>query len=519
MQEQAISYQRFSDKRQKKGDSERRQNDAFHQFCQRFNLEAVEVMVDRGLSGFHGEHRTKGHFGRFLAAVRANKIGKNKVLVIENWDRFSREKPHTALATIAEILQVGVGIGVCNLGMILREEDLDTPKMQWVMGDLIRAREESKRRSTLIKASWIRRRTRATKACPSWIIVKDGQHTLHPEKAKLLRKAVSLAIDGYGCETIRQKLGMQGSFWSGLSIIFRSRCLIGEYQPRKRTNGKDMKETSGDAIPGYYPAVIDEATFYRLQRAMDSRKGHRGRRGKFVRCLFTGLIHDISDGSPMVIYKGHTDRKTGEAVPVLKGNNRRNAHRKHVYYHVVEAAVLKFLWELQVTDLQNKEVSPELGKLEAKVGDLTHKIQETQQRLLESGGDTSIMLTTLQVLDKARTEAVKQLEAARKKAHNPDTDSLNEAQTIGDALKAATGQDLYDLRSKLKGLLASMIDKILVTVKDSFKADLVIKFRCGLVRGIWIDREQSGLFVPKGFKEGEFAMSLKDLQMIRQNPA
>src|SRR5262245_19340268 len=89
----AYSYIRFSRPEQSLGDSERRQVDAARAYAARKGLDFDETLqlVDRGRSGYKGDHRTKGVLGKFLKAVEAGDVPAGSILIVENLDRLSRE--------------------------------------------------------------------------------------------------------------------------------------------------------------------------------------------------------------------------------------------------------------------------------------------------------------------------------------------------------------------------------------------------------------------------------------------
>src|SRR4051794_13641843 len=98
----AVSYSRFSDPKQGKGDSSDRQDRLFRDFCQRHTLTpSGEVFADRGLSGYHDDHRKKGRLGHLLAAAENGCFEPGTVIVIEAWDRLGRLRPDKMIALIA----------------------------------------------------------------------------------------------------------------------------------------------------------------------------------------------------------------------------------------------------------------------------------------------------------------------------------------------------------------------------------------------------------------------------------
>src|SRR5690348_15507597 len=107
----AYSYIRFSSAAQSDGDSFRRQWERTKEFCRNHNLDLADTRFeDLGVSGWTGKNIEKGALGDFIAAVKAGKIPKGSVLVVENLDRFSRLKPRKAYAKLAEIIENGVDV-------------------------------------------------------------------------------------------------------------------------------------------------------------------------------------------------------------------------------------------------------------------------------------------------------------------------------------------------------------------------------------------------------------------------
>ena len=82
----AISYSRFSDPKQAKGDSETRQDQLFRDFCSLHNLTPLgEIFADRGKSGYKDEHRKKGRLGVLIGGLkRVREHGGSVNLVCTN---------------------------------------------------------------------------------------------------------------------------------------------------------------------------------------------------------------------------------------------------------------------------------------------------------------------------------------------------------------------------------------------------------------------------------------------------
>src|SRR5262245_41805659 len=179
----AISYSRFSDPKQAKGDSDGRQDRMFREFCRRHDLTpAAEVFADRGRSGYKDEHRKKGRLGELIALAKDERLDPGTVVVVEAWDRLGRLRPDRQTELVAERLRTGVSIGVCRLTDIFSEEDFGTHKWTALAVFIQLAYQESKQKAERVAASWERRRDDARKngkllttRLPAWLEVANGE--------------------------------------------------------------------------------------------------------------------------------------------------------------------------------------------------------------------------------------------------------------------------------------------------------------------------------------------------------
>lgn len=114
-----ISYRRFSSDRQMHGRSEDRQNEAFDTFVAQEkrdhsnrNYILHSLPMDKGMSALYGEHRKRGHLGRFVSGIASGQIkvipGRT-ILFIEEVRRLSREGAKDALQhTIFKLFDAGI---------------------------------------------------------------------------------------------------------------------------------------------------------------------------------------------------------------------------------------------------------------------------------------------------------------------------------------------------------------------------------------------------------------------------
>ncbi|KAK0339931.1 hypothetical protein LTR94_032580, partial [Friedmanniomyces endolithicus] len=101
----AFAYVRYSDPSQSTGNSVARQTEMAVAYAAKNGVELDWSYRDDGVSAFHGHNRTVGDLGRFMADVQSGKVVAGSHLLIEGFDRFSREDPFESLYTFLTILR------------------------------------------------------------------------------------------------------------------------------------------------------------------------------------------------------------------------------------------------------------------------------------------------------------------------------------------------------------------------------------------------------------------------------
>src|SRR5262245_42909215 len=103
-------YIRWSSEKQSDGHSRQRQLEMAQDYVTRHGLDLREenILIDEGVSAFTGSNITSGKLGSFLERVRAGKVARGSVLLIEMFDRLSRQAPLDSLILFSEILKAGI---------------------------------------------------------------------------------------------------------------------------------------------------------------------------------------------------------------------------------------------------------------------------------------------------------------------------------------------------------------------------------------------------------------------------
>ncbi|EHH2551022.1 recombinase family protein [Vibrio parahaemolyticus] len=296
------SYMRFSRPEQAKGTSIERQSNFAEQYALEHGLELDKslTMMDKGLSAFHGVHKTKGAFGQFLAAVTAGKVPSGSVLVVESLDRLSREDPLIAQAALTDLILSGITVVTAADNQVYSREEIQQNPFKLIMSlvVMIRANEESEtkqRRSNAFLKSALNQyqangKIRRLGSDPSWLdFNKDNDTYSFNERVEVIRRILNLYNQGIGSLKIARQLTEESiptlsgkrSAWGQTTVanIVKSHALYG----MKRINVQGVEYDLED----FYPALITKSKWLTLQQHRTKRSKSMHGRGEVVH-LITG---------------------------------------------------------------------------------------------------------------------------------------------------------------------------------------------------------------------------------------
>jgi DNA invertase Pin-like site-specific DNA recombinase len=489
---QAISYSRFSDPTQGKGDSETRQERMFAEFCRRHDLTPrAEVFADRGKSGYKDEHRKKGRLGELVALAKAGTFKPGTIVVVEAWDRLGRLRPDKQTDLIAELLRTGVDIGICRLGDIFTEEDFGTHKWTTLAVFVQLAYQESKQKADRVAASWERRRDNArtngalvTNRLPAWLELVNGKVRPIAERAAVVKRIFRMAAEGCGHTRIVKTLTEQGvpafgqeevregrsrSQFSGnwtrayVALILRDRRAMGEFQPHK---ADDTPE--GPPLENYFPAAVSEDEFL-LARAGQEERRNRDKRGyqtgprdsKYVN-LFKGLLTHARDGEGWLVHNKGTKDRPELLLVTAKGNGGRCERTYTFPYALFEEGVLALLREVDPRQVlpRDGQTASRVDEYRAKLANLRADIAGLQKDLKDGYSRAITQALREKEAEEARVTEALQDEMTRNA--KPAAKSWNELPSLVDLIRKS--DDPNTVRLKLRPILRQLIDKVLVLV-------------------------------------------------------
>jgi len=303
----AYSYIRFSTPEQAKRDSLRRQEEEAYNYAQEngFTLDNELKLYDEGVPAYKGENISKGTLGKFLNMVEKGEIERGSALIVEHFDRLSREDPLYAFSQFSMIINKGISLHTLRPRQIYTIESIknNPGQLHSSLGYMIRAHEESETKSKRIKAAREEKRKKVlsreikifTAKCPSWLrLSKDKTKFVEiPEVSESIKLIFKKRRNGKGSFRIANELNLDPDVWkpsitkrnkSGgwrdayINKILRDRKVIGEFQLHKFEEeiiikkGQEYKKnklvTVGKPIKGYYPKVITKDLFNDVQNIL-----------------------------------------------------------------------------------------------------------------------------------------------------------------------------------------------------------------------------------------------------------
>jgi DNA invertase Pin-like site-specific DNA recombinase len=429
----AISYLRFSSVIQGRGDSRTRQNASRDRWLESHpEIPLKREMNDLGLSAFTGKHVAQGDLGDFLALCeteefRAECARRDVYLLVENLDRLSRERILKALGQLQGILESGVKVVTLCDGKTYDSKSLDSVgEVMMAVCSMARAHEESLIKSDRNCSAWKKQRkeiragekTISKVLLPTWIRKEGKGFKVNAKAAKVVRRVFEFACEGKNITTIARVMNQEGhptlnflrrgtgEVWNLVTInnLLNDRKVIGEIQLRKfirdenddyvrDEKGRRQKEDSGDPIKGYYPAIIDPATFAKARKLVFRNFSRRGRQSFKGYNLFGKIAFDKKTGETIHVYCGSSRRKhikpggmpSTKYIPSgIRAGKREGAG--WIGWHLEK---LFFATISQALNIEGSVAGAEadLALAEEQLEDVKTRIQGVEEFLLDSSGD------------------------------------------------------------------------------------------------------------------------------------
>lgn len=525
----AFSYIRFSSKKQQKGESFRRQSEFAVEVCEEngWVLDETLTLNDLGVSAFRGTNAKVGALAEFLEAIRIGRVLRGSILIIESIDRLSRSKVGEALQLFISILNSGVSIVTREPRRTYTQDSInDIAALLEPLIYMSRAHEESATKSFRLKDAWAKKKERAaqgvpmTRMAPRWMELTDGGYRLVPDRAATVREIFRLSAEGLGVQRILNYLvanpkkhppfGDSGKWRDSYVLqILTNRAAFGEFQPQMREEG-DRRVDCGQAIAGYFPAVVSEELFFQVQAGMKARFRVVGTPGECETNLFTGIVYHAEDKKTMRVKtlrqatRPHSPTKPYRYLVSGATANGAACRNKGLSfpYEPFEQAVLQALSELTAADVlggeeEGDEREAEIAELTGKLVVLDHRIQDAEQKAADPNEETpEVYVGLLKTLHKTKKETVRRLEELKADAASCKAVNLGEVQSLLGLFGTVKGDELREVRRKLKAKIRAVVSEIWVHITRVTHmqrvAQVQIHLRNGTVKKLVV-QHRSGL--------------------------
>ena len=275
----AISYIRFSSKKQEEGDSVRRQRQMAAQWLDRnpeYTLSDV-TYEDLGLSASKGHH-LNGNLGKILEAVERGAIAPGSVILVETLDRFSRLPAIQTLKMLEEVVSKGVDLITLTDGIRYNKDSINGAQLFMLAGAALGAYEYSQNLSKRISASYRGREETAKRGGtikrrnPFWLtsegrLKKDDAGKLALE-VLVVQDVFKSFVEGVSIHEIARKHANFFANPASVRKVLITPAAIGHWQLYELTNTPDgkQKRKPGEIIKNVFEPAVDDVTWYQAQQ-------------------------------------------------------------------------------------------------------------------------------------------------------------------------------------------------------------------------------------------------------------
>ena len=520
------------------GDSIRRQIENQNIAVEKYNLCIAETFSDYAKSAFRGKNRLSGALATFLERLEKGEIQEHSYLLIESFDRLSRERMTNGLQTVLRILQKKVKIVTTDdlklYDLSIPGRDLEQTIMITVL--LERANNESVVKSQRQRAKWESRRELImsgqkkflNKNVPWWLSLSEkGEYSLIAERVTEIKKIISYIVDDNlglraAASRINEQNPLKTSFrsskeigdvergWTarGIKRLIESPSLYGCLELCENIYDADkptFKRKSIHRQEGFYPAVYSRAEVDVIRARIESRMTNKEKptkRDKHYYNVFHGLIKCSLCGGN-VRYSQKRTAACPSKYNYLVCRNSEIKLCKHqkaltVHYSVFSDVFFRFAKHYNIEALMSKRRSnasedlEKIKELENRVESEKHKAHKFSAQLFELFGEIpDEHKATLLASNKLIKTLEKQIKELRISAEDVNPSSESTADAIADAAKLL---ETKEGRLKLNNHLRDITDYIELYNAKAYGSKFSgyqIRFKSGRVHNVVFNQEQS----------------------------
>lgn len=270
----AYSYMRFSSEKQAKGESFRRQEDLVKEYLEShpdIELDTSLNLRDAGTSAYKGVHAKRGALGVFIRLVDDGKIEKGSYLLVEHFDRLSREEILKAQTQFLQLINEDIIVVTLADGREYSRQSVNANPLELFMSIMmmVKAHDESAMKAKRVKDAWAQKMKRVsdgvqlTKRVPFWINKEDRTKSI-ADRVAVVKRIFKLSADGLGGQRITRLLNEEGvapptsraTKWgiSSVKKVLNSEAVLGV-----------LNTADGVRHESYFPKVITEKVWVKTR--------------------------------------------------------------------------------------------------------------------------------------------------------------------------------------------------------------------------------------------------------------
>lgn len=479
---------------QLKGDSLRRQTERSKKYAEDNDLQLVEDfrLEDIGVSAFKGNNVASGALGKFLQAVKSGRVPKGSYLLVESFDRLSRQKLSSSVPLFFDITSNGINLVTLSDNQVYKAGEAEFAQLIVSIAIMARANEESEIKSQRLSAAWEAKRRavhdkKLTGLCPAWLELSVNRTEFHvlEDRAQIVRQMFEDSASGQGTFVITRQLNELGvpSFgrskgWvqSYVTKILQSRAVLGEFQPHTKQSGKRVP--LGDPIPDYYPQIVDEQVFLRAQFARGKRRIEGGgRKGGALRNLFTHLASCGYCGSPMHFINKGAGPKGGTYLKCSHALRGLDCVPTPWRYQDFEKSFFLFVKEIDLGAIlaasSSKSDAITLDEQLISLKEKRHQLETQRERtygLINDGVSIEFLSAKLKDCERGLGDVdaeIAQVEAIRSAIREQQSISPDELHQLIGQLQKTDGRDAFSQRTMLAGRLREIVRDLRLEVEGT----------------------------------------------------
>lgn len=481
MVQKLYSYQRWSSAVQADGTSKARQSFAAEEYAKTHNLEVVEI-VDAGVSGFKSDNSKSGALAQFLDAVDNGFIPSNAYLYVESLDRITRDEIDLALELFMGILRRGITIVTGMDNKLYTHAGIKGNPIDLLTSILLftRAHEESKTKQKRTNGSalaMIRRfqsglptTIKAVGSHPWWIDCSTDKYEAvrrHTTLWQPAQDAVNLFLEGVSVFKVTQYLNEK------YPHTYKNKAWVMANVRKLRFNKAvyGLREITVDgteyALPNYFPALITEGQFLRLEKIRETTKyiGKVGDQVNNINLLAGMKIFRCGhcNGTMMAMRHNDTIRYLCE-----KGRGYQHDCKTWSLPGILVEHTLMLVTTIAYINIQRKggidkeDYSHQIQSTEVLIDDISKKINNGTKLVLAGLDDVEEVIQQLTELKDTRKNLVLELEVLQRK-QLLSQDNTFESLMMDFFKYAQYGvleDPVHEYRSKLRDIVYSSIGEV-----------------------------------------------------------